>query len=236
MATLNQIQEKIKKLQAQADAITARRKQAALKDIRLLMEKYGLTSTDIESQGWSRKTQTPGLGAGRLGDSASTPRKVSKKGKLPARYRNPKTGETWSGWARPPAWIKNVKDRSKYLIQNQDIGDVAASAPRTNTPGSPRVRKSSVRLARSGVESTAGVKNVLANGTTSQPRKSVSKAAGESKKGSAIVRSRVVAGTSQKKRGSSSGSGASSIGDTGSASRAGMGTDRAAEDAAGTTS
>src|SRR5262249_42001797 len=38
------------------------------------------------------------------------------KGKLPPKYRDPKTGATWSGHARPPAWIKNVKDRSQYLI------------------------------------------------------------------------------------------------------------------------
>jgi DNA-binding protein H-NS len=38
------------------------------------------------------------------------------KGKLPPKYRDPKSGATWSGHARPPAWIKDVKDRSRYLI------------------------------------------------------------------------------------------------------------------------
>jgi len=37
-------------------------------------------------------------------------------GKLPPKYRDPKTGATWSGHARPPTWIKDVKDRSKFLI------------------------------------------------------------------------------------------------------------------------
>ncbi|WP_342802414.1 H-NS family nucleoid-associated regulatory protein [Paraburkholderia panacisoli] len=36
---------------------------------------------------------------------------------------NPKTGETWSGHARPPAWIKDVKDRSKFLIASSAEGD-----------------------------------------------------------------------------------------------------------------
>jgi DNA-binding protein H-NS len=38
------------------------------------------------------------------------------KGKLAPKYRDPKTGATWSGHARPPSWIAGVKDRSKYLI------------------------------------------------------------------------------------------------------------------------
>ncbi|WP_375508490.1 H-NS family nucleoid-associated regulatory protein, partial [uncultured Caballeronia sp.] len=44
--------------------------------------------------------------------------KSASNGKLPAKYRDPKTGATWSGWARPPAWIKDVKDRTKYLIDS----------------------------------------------------------------------------------------------------------------------
>lgn len=45
--------------------------------------------------------------------------KPSKVGpsKVPAKYRDPDTGATWSGRARPPAWIKDVADRSKFLIK-----------------------------------------------------------------------------------------------------------------------
>jgi DNA-binding protein H-NS len=47
----------------------------------------------------------------RTGKSVSKPR-----GKLPPKYRNPDTGVTWSGHARPPVWIKDAKDRDKYRI------------------------------------------------------------------------------------------------------------------------
>ncbi|WP_328807302.1 H-NS family nucleoid-associated regulatory protein [Paraburkholderia elongata] len=50
------------------------------------------------------------------------------KGKLPPKYINPKTGETWSGHARPPAWIANVKDRTKFLIAGSAEATVAATA------------------------------------------------------------------------------------------------------------
>ena len=46
---------------------------------------------------------------------------------MPPKYINPKTGETWSGHARPPGWIANVKDRSKFLIAGGAQATVAAN-------------------------------------------------------------------------------------------------------------
>ncbi|WP_408349054.1 H-NS family nucleoid-associated regulatory protein [Paraburkholderia sp. RL17-337-BIB-A] len=53
---------------------------------------------------------------------------VDTKGKLPPRYINPKTGETWSGHARPPAWSRDVKDRSKFPIADGAEAAVATTA------------------------------------------------------------------------------------------------------------
>jgi hypothetical protein len=38
------------------------------------------------------------------------------RGPQPALYADPKTGATWSGRGRAPAWIASAKDRSKFLI------------------------------------------------------------------------------------------------------------------------
>ncbi|OTP79741.1 histone protein [Caballeronia sordidicola] len=38
------------------------------------------------------------------------------KGPQPAKYRHPKSGATWSGKGRAPAWLINVKNRAKFLI------------------------------------------------------------------------------------------------------------------------
>ncbi|WP_207004982.1 H-NS family nucleoid-associated regulatory protein [Trinickia mobilis] len=60
----------------------------------------------------------------------------------PPKYINRKTGETWSGHARPPAWIANVKDRTKFLIANGTGAAVAASeSTLTRTTGA--VKKAS---------------------------------------------------------------------------------------------
>jgi DNA-binding protein H-NS len=69
---------------------------------------------------------------------------------LPPKYLNPKTGETWSGHARPPAWIANVKDRTKFLIADGAPATVAgtkviagkakAAAKKTASKGASRTK------------------------------------------------------------------------------------------------
>jgi DNA-binding protein H-NS len=125
MATLKQIRSRIEKLQAQAEALLAKRASVVIADIRARMEKHGLTTADIDAyaprgkQRGSRKAAVS-TAKGKAKDAAKA------KGKLPPKYRNPETGETWSGHARPPAWIKDAQDRSVFLI-----GGAAAGAAKT---------------------------------------------------------------------------------------------------------
>ena len=118
MATLEQIQEKMKRLQAQAEALMAKKAKTVLGDIRKLMDEHGLTTADIDAH--SATTKRAGRPAGVASAKGSRGKAVTNakaaKGKLPPKYRNPKTGATWSGHARPPAWIAKVRDRTKFLI------------------------------------------------------------------------------------------------------------------------
>jgi DNA-binding protein H-NS len=127
MTALEKVQAQIAKLQAQAEAIVARQSSGVIEKIRDLMTKHGLTIADIEAhlKGAKRglKISAPRVGNG-------SPLTAAEKGKLPPKYLNPKTGETWSGHARPPAWIKNVKDRAKFLIAR----GVASTAPSAAKP------------------------------------------------------------------------------------------------------
>lgn len=123
MPTLEAIQEKIKKLQAQAQAIAAREAAGALERIRNIVEKHGLSVADIEAHLNGRKRR----GKSATGARTHAAKPAGSKGKLPPKYRDPKTGATWSGHARPPAWIANVKDRSKFLIAGADAGDHAGN-------------------------------------------------------------------------------------------------------------
>nr|WP_321968421.1 H-NS histone family protein [Burkholderia cepacia] len=45
------------------------------------------------------------------------PISVDLRRRSAAKYRDPKTGATWSGRGRAPAWIKDAKNRDRFLIQ-----------------------------------------------------------------------------------------------------------------------
>ena len=111
MATLEQLQSKIQKLQQQADALLARKTQAVVGQIRDLMEAHGLTMADIEARVRGKEKNTNSKS--KLKSTA-----VAKAG-LPAKYLNGKTGETWSGRGRPPAWISEAKNRSRFLVDSE---------------------------------------------------------------------------------------------------------------------
>jgi hypothetical protein len=167
MPTLEQIQVKMKKLQVQAEALIAKHAQAVLNDIRALMDKHGLTTADIDAHGSVKKRV--GRPAGKTSAPAAKRKSASQatgKGKLPAKYRNPKTGETWSGWARPPAWIKDVKDRSKFLI---DASGESASPKEIAVTPVAKKRAAKGTAGRKAAGKTATVKKVAAKKTRAKP-------------------------------------------------------------------
>lgn len=104
MTTLQSIQARIAKLQAQAESLATTKSSAVLEKIRGLMDKHAVTVADIEAFIGKRRGRKPGKTV------------AAKQGPSAAKYRNPKTGATWSGHGRAPAWIANAKDRTRFLI------------------------------------------------------------------------------------------------------------------------
>lgn len=180
MATLKQMQAKLKKLQAQAEQLIAKRAQAVLDDIRAMMERHGLTTADIDKHGKKvKRAAKPKVALPAPAGRHQAMTKLAKKGKLPAKYRNPKTGETWSGWARPPAWIANVKDRSKFLI-DADSAEIAVkpkAAAKKAVAKKAAAKKTAVK--KTAVKKTAAKKATAAKPAAkrSAPRKRTAKAA-----------------------------------------------------------
>ncbi len=133
MVTLKEVQSRISKLQEKAEELLRKKNAAVIADIKVLLAKHGLTTADIDGytgavKGGAKRGPKPG--AKRVGKASLTKGTVYQaKGKLPPKYRDPKTGATWSGFARAPQWIANVKDRSKFLI---DASDAAVGAGRAS--------------------------------------------------------------------------------------------------------
>jgi DNA-binding protein H-NS len=95
MATYRQLTEQLAKVQAQMEAAREKELSATIDQIKEQIAEYGITAEEL---GFSSKRTTSG-----------------KTGSLPPKYRDPKTGATWSGRGRAPAWLG--KRRDKFLIQ-----------------------------------------------------------------------------------------------------------------------
>ncbi|WP_051888827.1 H-NS family nucleoid-associated regulatory protein [Caballeronia sordidicola] len=124
MLTLEQIQAKMKKLQVQADTLIAKKAQAAVDQIRKIMLTHGLTTDDIEAKAKAKRDAKAANGS-----APNIKAKVVKslKGSTPPKYQHPKTGATWTGHGRAPAWIAEAKDRAKFLIASGTDAVRAAS-------------------------------------------------------------------------------------------------------------
>src|SRR5260370_23285868 len=139
MPTLEKIQANIKKLQVQADALIAKKAQAAVDQIRKLMLEHGLATEDIEEKAKAK-------GEGKAASGAAVSAKSSKVSgslgsKVPQKYQHPKTGATWTGRGSAPAWIADAKDRTKFLIASGADAASAASVSTTASKVKTAVRK-----------------------------------------------------------------------------------------------
>lgn len=93
--TVAELKSQLEKTQAELEAAIAAESAEILADIREKIAVYGFTEKDV----FGRK------------------RAASFGGTVAPKYHNPKTGETWSGRGRAPAWIKDAANRDKFLIK-----------------------------------------------------------------------------------------------------------------------
>src|SRR6202049_2289611 len=128
MPTLEKIQANIKKLQVQADALIAKKAEAAVDQIRKLMLEHGLTTEDIEAKAKAKREGKVASGAAVSAKSSKVPGSLGSK--VPPKYQHPKSGATWTGRGSAPAWIADVKDRTTFPIA---IGADAAPAASAGT-------------------------------------------------------------------------------------------------------
>ena len=115
MKTYMALKSEIARLEKQAEALRKNELKDVIAKIRRAIDEYGLTAAD--------------LGFGAAGSKARKTARRAAPGRAAnagvAKYRNPATGQTWTGHGRPPAWIAAAKNRDDYLIATG-----AAPAPR----------------------------------------------------------------------------------------------------------
>ena len=95
MTTYAEYQAQIAQLQKEAAAVRENEIAGAKAQIHKLMQDFNLTIADISLK----------------------PSKVAKERKtVEAKYRNPATGELWTGRGRAPRWLDS-KDKADFLIK-----------------------------------------------------------------------------------------------------------------------
>jgi DNA-binding protein H-NS len=95
MATLQELLAQKAAIEKQIAETQRQERTEAINRVRELMAEYGLSAADI---------------AGR----APAPRKPEGR-KVAPKYRNPETGETWSGRGLQPKWLKAALENGKNI-------------------------------------------------------------------------------------------------------------------------
>ena len=96
MATYKELLQQQQALAIEIENARRREISDAVTQVRNLISEFGLSERDVFPAG--RKTSGPRAG-----------------GKVPPKYRDPSTGQTWTGRGKAPKWIDG-KDRNKFLI------------------------------------------------------------------------------------------------------------------------
>jgi len=135
MATLAQLQEQIVKLQREAEQIRKTEVADAIARVREVIAQYDLTPEDL-------------FGRARAGTKTKATRKaLTAKAPKPPKYRDPKSGKTWSGMGKPPNWIAGVRNRDKFLIDAAADTAQAESSPESSSNGR-KSRRSPTKASR----------------------------------------------------------------------------------------
>jgi DNA-binding protein H-NS len=114
MARLQDLLAKKAQLDREIADTQRKEKSAAVAHVKTLMEQYGITAGDLgrRKPGRPAKTETVAAAA-----PAAGPKRRSKMAgkKVPPKYRNKATGDTWSGRGLQPRWLKAELKSGKKL-------------------------------------------------------------------------------------------------------------------------
>ena len=98
MANLQELIAQTEALDQQLQALQRSQRADAIAQVRALMNQFGLTAADLRG--------APAKAAGRP---------AAAGGKVPTKYRDPASGQTWSGRGLKPKWLAAALAQGKTL-------------------------------------------------------------------------------------------------------------------------
>jgi DNA-binding protein H-NS len=125
MSKLTALKKQIAALEAQAERIAKQEMGSAIAKIKDIMAEFDLTIEHLtQAVGGKRATK-----------------KAKAKPASVAKYADPKTGKTWSGFGRAPGWIAGAKNRDAFLVGKGAPAESAAKAPAAAKKASAKAAK-----------------------------------------------------------------------------------------------
>lgn len=125
MKSYKNLLSEIQRLQSLAAKRRRKEVGAVIADIRQKMADYGITLDELQGPVKRRKAGG-GSGAkpgGPKGKKAAKPKKKGAKRKVAPKYRDPRSGATWSGRGLTPKWLaereKAGAKREEFLIKGR---------------------------------------------------------------------------------------------------------------------
>lgn len=92
MSSYKELLVQRKKLDAQIQNLRSIERESIIEEIRQQMLDYEISANEITNKKVGKRQNAPVL----------------------AKYRDPKSGNEWSGRGKPPAWIKDESNRDKF--------------------------------------------------------------------------------------------------------------------------
>lgn len=138
MSKLTALKKQIATLQAQAERIAKEEASSALAKVKQIMADFNLTIEHLTA------TVTAKPAAKKATVKAAPKAKTASV----AKYADPKTGRTWSGFGRAPGWIAGAKNREAFLV---DKSGIKAAEPAVQAPAAAkktRGKKAAVKVAK----------------------------------------------------------------------------------------
>ena len=158
--TVIEIKKQIAALEAKAARLAEQETKASVDRVRALMKQLGVTlehlSSTVVRKGAAIKRAIAG----------AKPATAKRAGKGVAKYQDPKTGATWSGFGRAPGWIVGAANRDAYLV-SKDKDRASGTGAKA-----PAVKKASPKTATAKKAAKTSVKR-----TVTATKKAASKAA-----------------------------------------------------------
>jgi DNA-binding protein H-NS len=102
MTTYKELLQQREALERQISEARQRENAQALSQVRALVADFDLTPEDVFPAAKTRSAKT-------------SAEKTGAKTKVAPKYRNPASGDTWTGRGKPPRWIQD-QDRAQFLI------------------------------------------------------------------------------------------------------------------------